>query len=49
MNKGRSLVFFAPPLLVEKRVMKESTVIRMQHIGEKKDYIIKFEVSLVAH
>ena len=47
MSKGQSLPFIAPPLLVEEKAMKDFKVIRMQQIGNKKEYIIKFEVSLL--
>jgi len=47
MSKGQSLPFFAPPLLVEEKTVKDFKVIRMQQIGNKKEYIIKFEVSQV--
>ncbi len=47
MGKGQSLPFFSPPLLVEEKAMKDFKVIRMQQIGNKKEYIVKFEVSVL--
>ncbi len=42
MSKGHSLTFHSPPLLVEEKVIKDVKVVRMQHIGSTKEYIVKF-------
>ena len=47
MSKGQSLPFYSPPLLVEEKEVKEQHVIRLQQIGNKKEYIIRFEVGLL--
>lgn len=47
MSKGQSLPFVSPPLLVEEKMQKDVKIIRMQQIGNKKEYIIKFEVNIL--
>ena len=44
MSKGQSLPFSDPPLLIEEKVSKEFKVLRFQHIGNKKEYLVRFEV-----
>ena len=46
MSKGSSLPFYDPPLLVEEKEIKEMKIIRLQQIGNKKEYIVRFEVSV---
>lgn len=49
MSKGQHLPFYSPPLLVEEKDIKEHCAIRMQQIGNKKEYVIRFEVGLLHH
>ena len=45
MSKGSSLPLYDPPLLVEEKEVKDMKILRLQQIGNKKEYIIRFEVS----
>ncbi len=48
MSKGSSLPFYDPPLLVEEKEIKDNMkIIRLQQIGNKKEYIVRFEVSIL--
>ena len=46
MAKGQSLPLYDPPLLVEEKEKenKDTKFLRMQQIGNKKEYMIRFEV-----
>jgi hypothetical protein len=47
MSKGLSLSLYDPPLLVEEKEKQDMKFLRMQQLGNKKEYIIRFEVRRV--